>query len=104
MYHKTRKKLAPLAGHLFLRAELLNAQIAEKQLEKLLQTLISGCTTDDCSMALLSRTTDTFGHWEKLNQQQQAAVLGIMTQNRNRRRRMIRRYAAAFGVKTSSAG
>ena len=104
MYHKTRKKLAPLAGHLFLRAELLNAQIAEKQLEKLLQTLISGCTTDDCSMALLSRTTNTFGHWEKLNHQQQAAVLGIMTQNRNRRRRMIRRYAVAFGVKTSSAG
>ena len=40
----------------------------------------------------------------ELNQQQQAAVLGIMTQNRNRRRRMIRRYAAAYGVKESCAG
>ena len=30
MYHKTRKKLAPLAGHLFLRAELLDAADCRK--------------------------------------------------------------------------
>lgn len=100
LYQHRTGRLAPLAGRLLQRAELLDREIAQEQLNAVVEYAIAPRTLDDCSLALLTRPTETFGRWERLTQREQAQVLGIRTQDRNRRRRMIRRYAAACGAGT----
>ena len=104
LYHKGREKLAPLVGRLLQRAELFSPEVSEGQLRAVTGEVIARRTQDDCSLVLVSRRTDTFGRWEKLTQRERAAVLGIATQNRNRRRRMIRRYGALYGATAKKNG
>lgn len=98
LYHKGKEKLAPLVGRLFQRAELLSQEVSRQWLRAVIEGPVAHRTQDDCSLLLLSRQTKSFGHWARLPQREQAAVLGIITQNRNRRRRMIRRYRALYGA------
>ena len=98
LYHKGKKKLAPLVGRLFQRAELLSQEVSRQWLRAVIEGPVAHRTQDDCSLLLLSRQTESFGHWARLPQREQAAVLGVATQNRNRRRRMIRRYRALYGA------
>lgn len=95
--HQTGK-IAPLAGRLLQRAELLGQETSQNQLEAVLEQTIARRTQDDCSLALLTRSTETFGRWERLTPKERAQVLGVRTQDRNRRRRMVRRYAALYGA------
>lgn len=95
--HQTGK-IAPLAGRLLQRAELLGQETAQDQLEAVLEQTVAQRTQDDCSLALLTRSTETFGRWERLTPREQAQVLGVRTQDRNRRRRMVRHYAALYGA------
>lgn len=99
LYRKGREKLAPLVERLFQRAELFSPDVSEGQLRAVVEEVIARRTWDDCSLVLVTRRTDAFGRWEKLTQRERAAVLGITTQNRSRRRRMIRRYGARYGIK-----
>lgn len=98
LYRKGREKLAPLVERLFQRAELFSPDVSEGQLRAVVEEVIARRTWDDCSLVLVTRRTDAFGRWEKLTQRERAAVLGITTQNRSRRRRMIRRYGAQYGI------
>lgn len=98
LYHKGKEKLAPLVGRLFQRAELLSQEVSRQWLRAVIEGPVAHRTQDDCSLLLLSRQTESFGHWARLTQREQAAVLGVATQNRNRRRRMIRRYRALYGA------
>lgn len=104
LYHKGKERLAPLVGRLFQRAELLAPKVSAGQLQAVVGEVIARRTQDDCSLVLVSRRTETFGHWEKLTQRERAAVLGIATQNRNRRRRMIRRYGVLYGATEKKNG
>ena len=98
LYQKDKVRLAPLVGRLLQRAELLNPLTSADQLRAVTGAVIARRTQDDCSLVLISRKTAEFGRWERLTQRERAAVLGISTGNRNRRRRMIRRYGALYGA------
>ena len=98
LFDKRRGRLAPICGNLIRRAELLDPQIAREQLEEVLSMAIAARTRDDCSLVLLTRRTEQFRPWGQLTQREQARVLGIRTQDRNRRRRMIRHYAREYGA------
>lgn len=102
LYQHQTGKVAPLAGRLLQRAELLDRAVSQDQLAAVLDRAIAHRTQDDCSLALLTRSTERFGRWERLTPREQAQVLGVRTQNRNRRRRMIRRYAAIYGAVPSN--
>ena len=99
LYHKGKARLAPLVGRLFQRAALLAPAVSAGQLRAVTEEILSRRTLDDCSLVLLTRRSGTFGRWERLTQRERAAVLGIATQDRNRRRRMIRRYRALYGAR-----
>ena len=101
LYDKPRRKLAPLADLLLERAELLASSVSEDQLRTVLAGPIAHRTQDDCSMAFLTRSAGRFGRWDRMTPREKAAVLGITTRNPNRRRHQIRRYAAAYGVRTA---
>lgn len=98
LYHKRKQKLAPLMTKLFQRAELLGRESAQGQLEAVLDQIIARRTQDDCSLALMVRPGRRFGRWERMTQREKAAMLGILTENQNRRRRAIQRYAKLYGV------
>lgn len=94
LYHKRLSRPAPLVSRIMQRTELMNGQASAQWLHTLLQELIAQRTQDDCSIAVLTRRTASFADWQKMTQRQQAAALGITTQNQNKRRRLLRRYAA----------
>lgn len=98
LYQRRTKRLAPLVGQLFQRAELLEPAVSREQLSAVLRDPIASRTRDDCTVALLTRPSQTFGQWDRLTQREQSRVLGIRTQNKNRRRRKIRRYAKLYGI------
>lgn len=98
LYQKKKPALSPLAGRLLERAELLERETSAALLAGMLEHVISRRTQDDCSLALLTRQNGSFGDWGRMTQREQAAVLGVITGNRNRRRRAIRKYAARYGV------
>ena len=99
LYGKQQQKLAPLVEKLLLRTELLHPRVSQEQLEQLLEQVIAQKTQDDCSLALLTRQGERFGCWDRMTQRQRAGVLGVTTENRNRRRRQIARYARTYGVR-----
>ena len=98
LYQKKKAAIAPLVGRLFQRAELLEHSTAESLLQMALKCAVSPCTHDDCSLAVMTRKGESFVPWKRLPQREQAAVLGVGTGDRNKRRRAIRKYAKAFGV------
>lgn len=101
LYDKRNNRLAPFIKKLFQRAELFAPDISIDQMVAALSNPIADRTQDDCSLALLTRKTDHFGHWDKLPPKERAAILGIRTDNCNRRRRQINRYAALYQVDIS---
>ena len=98
LYHKAKAKLSPLIGWLFLRAELLAPEVSLAWLREVIEDLVASRTLDDCSLVLVSRAGIS-SRWELLSQHDRAVALGVATQNRNRRRRMIRRYRALYGAR-----
>ena len=98
LYQKKKAAIAPLVGRLFQRAELLEHSTAESLLQMALKCAVSPCTHDDCSLAVMTRKGESFIPWKRLPQREQAAVLGVGTGDRNKRRRAIRKYAKVFGV------
>ena len=98
LYQKKREAIAPLVGRLFQRAELLEHDAAEVLLEMVLECAVAPRTRDDCSLAVMTRKGKSFLPWGRLPQREQAAVLGVGTGDKNKRRRAIRKYARAFGV------
>ena len=98
LYRKNRPGLAPLASRLLERAELLEQESSFALLVGMLEAVISRRRQDDCSLALMTRSTGTLAGWEHMTQREQAAVLGVITGNRNRRRRAIRKYAGKYGA------
>ena len=99
LYQKRQGTVAPLVGRLFQRAELLEPEISGALLQAVLEQAVAPRTRDDCSLAVMTRQGPAFTPWERMQPRQQAAVLGVATGNRNRRRRAVRRYARAFGAK-----
>lgn len=93
LYHKGRKRLAPLIRKLFQRLQLLSGEASQMMMGAVMEHAIAERTQDDCSMALLVRKKDPFDAWLQMTQREKAQVLGIATGNRNRRRRAIRQYA-----------
>ena len=98
LYQKKKATIAPLMGRLFQRSELLEHDAAEGLLEMVLECAVAPRTRDDCSLAVMTRKGKSFLPWGRLPQREQAAVLGVGTGDRNKRRRAIRKYAKAFGV------
>ena len=98
LYQKKKAAIAPLVGRLFQRAELLEHSTAESLLQMALKCAVSPCTHDDCSLAVMTRKGESFVPWKRLPQREQAAVLGVGTGDRNKRRRAIRKYAKVFGA------
>ena len=96
LYQKKKASVAPLVGKLFQRAELLGANASEALLQIVLESTVSPCTQDDCSLAIMTRRGKHFVSWMQMQPRKQAIVLGIATGDRNRRRRAIRKYARMF--------
>lgn len=97
LYRKRTETVAPLLGHLLQWSELLRPEASSPMLQAVLEQQIAQRTFDDCSLALLSRSGLRFGHWERLTPRQQARILGIATQDRNRRRHRLRHVRMQFG-------
>lgn len=92
LYHKENRRLAPFLNRLLQRAELLEREVSEEMLHAVLAGVISHRTIDDCSLAVMVREGAQSGGWNRLTQRKKAAILGIATEKRNRRRRQIRKY------------
>ena len=102
LYCRAKGRLAPLTDKLLQRAELYDKEMADWQLRCLLQEIIASSTTDDCSLALMTRRKGNLGDWGHMTQQKRADIIGIHTHDRNKRRRAIRKYAAEFGIDTGN--
>jgi hypothetical protein len=98
LYQKRKRSLAILVKRLFQRTAMFSPEAGEAHLTEMLETIISARTQDDCSLALLTRQPEPLKAWYSMTQRDKAAILGVATQNRNRRRRMIRQYARKYGV------
>ena len=98
LYHKGKRKLAPLISKPFLRLQLLSSGTSQEMLEAVMERIIAKRTQDDCSMALLVKNAGRSGMWSRMTPRDRASILGIATGNRNRRRRAIRQYAKAYGA------
>lgn len=98
LYQKKKAAAAPLIGRLFQRAELLEAKTSETLLQVVLEHTVSPHTRDDCSLAVMTRKGKNDIPWVQMQPRTKAAVLGVATGNRNRRRRAIRKYARLFGA------
>ena len=98
LYNKRKQRMAPLLEILFQQTQLLESGTAGEILEAVMGGVISRCSQDDCSLILLTRKGSRFGRWEHMTPREKAAVLGVRTQNRSRRRKQVNRYAKAYGV------
>lgn len=92
LYHKRSRRLAPFLNRLLQRAELLEREVSEEMLRAVLAGVISRRTIDDCSLTVMVREGAQSGGWDKLTHREKAAILGIATEKRSRRRRQIRKY------------
>lgn len=98
LYHKRTAKVAPLLGHMLQWSELLQPQAARDRLQTALEGCIAPCTSDDCSLAVMSRQGERFGRWERLTPREQARIFGVITQNKNRRRRALGTIRRRWGT------
>ena len=97
LYQKRTARVAPLLGYMLQWSELLQPDIGEAMLQNVLEHQIAACTSDDCSLVVMSRSGDGLGQWDRLTPREQGRILGIATQKKSRRRHMlrqIRRYSA----------
>ena len=98
LYEKRRARPAPILKILLQQAQLLENDVAAEILETVMRRIVSPRTQDDCSLILLTRRGTRFGCWETMSPREKAAVLGIRTGKRGKRRRQINRYAMEYGV------
>ena len=98
LYEKRKERPAPILKILLQQTQLLGNDIAAEILESVMQKIVSPRTQDDCSLILLTRKGAHFGCWETMSPREKAAVLGIRTGKRSKRRRQINRYAMKYGV------
>lgn len=66
LYHKRSKTLAPAIKRLMHRTCLVDAEILTPQLEDALNSVVAANTQDDCSIALLARTSEQLPPLETL--------------------------------------
>ncbi|MGN1347154.1 MAG: protein phosphatase 2C domain-containing protein, partial [Eubacteriales bacterium] len=104
LYSRKSCKLAPLTDKILQRAELYDKEMADRQVRCLLREIIIHTTMDDCSLAVMTRRQGDLGDWAHMTQRKRADILGIQTQNSNKRRRAIKKYATLFGVDTGNTG
>lgn len=97
LYHKRTASVAPLLGHVLQWSELLQTPISEDMLHTVLEQHIAARTTDDCSLAVMSRAGEHFGRWDRLTPREQSRIFGVATQNKSRRRRALRRIRKQWG-------
>lgn len=93
LYSKRTQTLAPVLHKTMERCQLFTPAAADRYLTPLLTVSIAGRTLDDCSLAMLTRQVGRFGDWARMQPRQKAALLGITTENRAKRRRQIRRLS-----------
>ena len=66
LYHKGKRKLAPLISKPFLRLQLLSSGTSQEMLEAVMERIIAKRTQDDCSMALLVKNAGRSGMWSRM--------------------------------------
>ena len=98
LYNKRKERSAPILKILFQQAQMLNRDVASEILEKIMQRIVAVRTQDDCSVILLTREGSRFGCWARLTDREKAAILGVRTGKRSKRRRQINHYSAEYGV------
>ncbi len=96
LYEKQKEKLSPILKVLLERTEMLKSEQSQKMLNEIMSEYISANTYDDCSIVLMSRKNGRFADIKTMTQNEQAVLFGVTTQNRNKRRRMIRRLKKAY--------
>lgn len=101
LYDKRRNRTAPILKILMQQVQLLDPYTVKEHLEGVMGEIISVRTQDDCSLILLTRKGERFGRWETMTSREKAAILGIQTRDRSKKRRQIRRYAEAYGITES---
>ena len=94
LYQKQKQRLAPVLHKTLERCQLFTPAAAEEALRPLLACSVAGRTFDDCSLAMMTRPVGRFGDWARMQPRQRAALLGITTRNKAKRRRQIRQAAA----------
>lgn len=97
LYHKSTAKVAPLLGHMLQWSELLEPDAGTELLQTVLEQRVAVRTSDDCSLAVMSRPGERFGRWDNLTPREQGKILGIATQNKSRRRHALRRIRRRWG-------
>lgn len=97
LYHKQNHRLALAVNLLLNRSGLLAQERSQQLLDDLLAEVVAPRTQDDCSLAVLSRTSGECG-WSRLTQRDKARLLAIATEDRVRRRRKLRQYERACKI------
>lgn len=98
LYRKKDGRLAGIIEKLFQRSELFAPEIAEIHLREILSEEIARRTSDDCSLALMTRRRGDLGNWSSMTPQKQAEILGVRCSAKAKRRRAIKRGMARYGI------
>ena len=104
LYDKRHRRMSPALEILFQQTQLFETKAAGEMLDAAIRDVIAARSQDDCSLVLLSRKGRRFGRWERMTAKEKANMLGIQTQNRVHRRRLINRCVKQYGITTESNG
>lgn len=100
LYQRQKKKVAPLVRRMGQQVQLYGEQKGRVMLLQWLHHVIGQKSTDDCSLAFLTRMGRNFGNWKRMTQQERAKLLGIRTHKKTRRRHQIRKWAKIYRIES----
>ncbi len=90
LYHKPTGKLAEVVKKLMHRTCLIDSAVMHAQLTEAFDSVISGNTQDDCSIAILARPSQTLCPVEALSFKERRDLYGITGSGRYTRRQVSR--------------
>lgn len=92
LYHKRNHRIASAVNTFVRRSILLDTATSYSLLTDALESVIASHTTDDCSIAIMSRNLGGPDAWKKLTPKDKGALLAVGSGKRSRRRRLIQKY------------
>ena len=98
LYSRKSGRLSRSVETIMQRCELYGRDHAERELSRILCEELIPRTHDDCSLAVMTRKRGSFGFWERIPLEKRAAILGISTSSKAKRRRSVKKYSASYGI------
>lgn len=89
LYSKKERKLADILKKIMQMSTIVSTDKVQGQLKQSFENVIINATTDDCSIAMLVKTNDSFKGYLQLTNEQKCKLLGL---NSSTSKKTIRRY------------